>query len=297
MNNIMKDYRLKITSALAMFLFCFTMTTVANSDTTFVVDNKTINIGIANDRVNVSVFETDGSSLKKISEHLYSNSQETERIYVTSPLTLSLFHGKSVKHNEIRFCANLSHLYFGRAMAVPETFDFSNHAEMHSRYGKSFEIGLSVATIAIPFNKMSTIGVHSAIQLAHVRHHFKTDYIMTNENDYTVMKLNPATNIKKSFLSYMVIRVPLLLRMQKSNFHISIGGSLDYRFHERSRYKEYGKKRKTISRDLNMRPLAVNAEVNIGYKNLTIYMRQSLTPLLDTNFAPKCYPLTIGFGI
>lgn len=288
---------LRTTLALAMFLFCFTMTTLANSDTTFVVDNKTINIGIANDRVNVSVFESNGTTLNKISEHTYVNGQETERIYVTSPLTLSLFHGKSVRHNEIQFCANLSYLYFGRAMAVPELFDFNNHAEMHSRYGKSFEIGLSVGSIAIPFNRMNSIGVHSAIQLAHVRHHFKADYIMTNENDYTVMKLNPATNIKKSFLSYNLIRVPLLLRMQKSNFHISIGGSLDYRFHERSRYKEYGKKRKTVSRDLNMRPLAVNAEVNIGYKNLTIYMRQSLTPLLDTNFAPKCYPLTIGFGI
>ncbi|WP_440485561.1 hypothetical protein [Segatella hominis] len=65
---------------------------------------------------------------------------------------------------------------------------------------------------------------------------------------------------------------------------LALGPSVEYRWHEHSRYF-IGKHKHTETGDINLNPIGVNLEARAG-----------ITPLLNKTKAPECYPMTIGLG-
>ena len=51
------------------------------------------------------------------------------------------------------------------------------------------------------------------------------------------------------------------------------------------------------SSQMSNNPFGVNLDMKIGYGGFSLYMRGAITPLLNKDVAPKCFPLTIGMGI
>ena len=106
-------------------------------------------------------------------------------------------------------------------------------------------------------------------------------------------------NVEKSYLMYDFVRLPVMLEWQKRlglNAFVAVGPSLELRWHERSRYV-VGKDKQTQATDINMNPVGLGLDLRAGYGMVMLYARTSLTPLLKSALAPKCYPVSIGLGL
>ncbi len=106
------------------------------TDTTFVVNGKTIKVSDNNGKTVINVFRQDGEMLSKTTQYSYSDSQEVEQIYVSTPLIPAILkQGERRK----RFKAHWPFFYLGRSMGVANAFDFNGNPAMHSRDSKSWE--------------------------------------------------------------------------------------------------------------------------------------------------------------
>ena len=105
--------------------------------------------------------------------------------------------------------------------------------------------------------------------------------------------------LKKSYISYNVLRLPIMLEWQKrigrNDAFLAFGPSVEYRWHEHSRYF-IGKHKHTETGDINLNPIGLNLEARAGYSGVMLYVRAGVTPLLNKAKAPECYPMTIGLG-
>ena len=102
-----------------------------------------------------------------------------------------------------------------------------------------------------------------------------------------------------SDISYNVLRLPIMLEWQKRigchDAFLALGPSVEYRWHEHSRYF-IGKHKHTETGDINLNPIGLNLEARAGYSGVMLYARAGVTPLLNKTKAPECYPMTIGLG-
>lgn len=301
MKTTFNSLQMRCISVLLFIAFGISATATTAQDTTIVVDNKKIEIKTDNGKTDVAIYESDGNKLVKTSHSTFAPEQEVEQVYVSSPIMFDFFVSKrqvakNAKNRSWWFYARTPKLFFGKVISAPEIMQISRNEELHSRDSKSWEWGLTLTHVALDLSNKRVFGLSSAIQLSQVHHHFKTNHIMTNDGDNTVMQHVPDMNLKKSYISYNIVRLPIHFELHLHSFHFSIGGSLDYRFTDRARYITNDKRKKTITKDINMKPLAINVEANIGFGTMCLYIRQSLTPLMETDIAPTCYPLAIGIG-
>ena len=102
--------------------------------------------------------------------------------------------------------------------------------------------------------------------------------------------------VKKSYISYSIIRVPVMMEWSKGSFYAGAGMSIDMRMSDESKYRA-NKKTYTETEDINLKPLGLNLEMRMGYGFLMLYGRVGLTPLLKTSSAPKCYSVSFGMGL
>ena len=104
---------------------------------------------------------------------------------------------------------------------------------------------------------------------------------------------DPATDARA------VLRLPIMLEWQKRigchDAFLALGPSVEYRWHEHSRYF-IGKHKHTETGDINLNPIGLNLEARAGYSGVMLYARAGITPLLNKTKAPECYPMTIGLG-
>lgn len=114
------------------------------------------------------------------------------------------------------------------------------------------------------------------------------------------MRAEENVELQKSYLSYTVLRLPVMLEWQRraggNDLFAAAGASVELRLKDRSRYKVDGNTR-TETNNTNMNPLGVNLEIRAGYGFLMVYGRAALTPLLKKSHAPECYPVALGLGI
>lgn len=270
------------------------------TDTAFVVNGKTIKVSDKKGTTTVSVFNGSGDNMHKTAQYNFTDSQEVERIYVSTPLIPEIITQGKRKENSRkvyrRFRSNYPLFFIGYNQAAAGAFDFGGNSKMYSRDSKSWEWGLTLAATAIPLNKNKTLGITAAWQFGQVHHHFKNNYALFTDMNHSYMAPVDGVELKKSYISYDVWRLPVMLEMQKKNFFVGFGASLEYRWNEHSRYIKRGGGKVTLSDDINMNPLGVNLDLKAGVGSFQIYMRGALTPLLKNDIAPKCFPLTVGMG-
>lgn len=114
------------------------------------------------------------------------------------------------------------------------------------------------------------------------------------------MRAEENVELQKSYLSYTVLRLPVMLEWQRraggNDLFAAAGASVELCLKDRSRYKIDGNTR-TETNSTNMNPLGFNLEFLAGYGFLMLYGRASLTPLFKKSHAPECYPVALGLGI
>ena len=262
----------------------------ATTDTTFVLGNKHITVCDSAGKTNVRINTDDGKILTRTYETEYTGNREEKRVYVKSIFFPDLVTKKPcIAHYPILF---LGINTLGGSVMSP-----GGSTGMHSRDSKSWEWGLTLTQAA--FRLAGNTAINVSLNIGQVHHHFQGNYVLATSDGKTFMRVIEDAEVKKSYVSYATIRVPIIFEWQNRINHKSvfagIGASLEYRTNDYSRYF-IGKKKYTSAHDINIAPLGVNMEAYMGVGPIVIYGRAGLTPLLKKSNAPECYTFAAGIG-
>lgn len=269
-----------------------TASAVEGNDTTFTVDNKKIIVSTEKGKTNLQVYDIEGNKQTKSREVEFIDGQEIEHVYVTSP-----FIPQSIGKKNRQLKSHYPFFYIGFNQIPGSIMGSGGNPEMHTRGSKSWEWGITLTSAA--FRLTNSIALTSAVSIGKVHNHFQGNYVLTTQNGITSMRQEGESDLRKTYISYGVARLPIMLEWQRGtrqgDLFIAAGASVEMRWNDHSRYR-IGKKKYTETGDINLNPMGLNLEMRIGYGFLMIYGRAALTPLLKTKFAPECYPVSFGVG-
>lgn len=284
-------------TTLAVALTAAAATAAESGDTTIVYNGKTITVDDAGGKTVVSVYDSIDGALTKTRETTFAGGQEVEQVYITSPF-MPLRNKKSTR----RYRDHIPDIYFGMSTMSGGVGGFKSSAGLHAKAEYSCDVGITTFGMAIPFNRMHTFGVTTALQGGYKRHSLHKNYSLYNIDGRTeVVALGDDENTKKSYLSYWYLRVPVIFEWQKhirgTEAFAGIGMSLEYRYSEHSRFKGGASGTITPTSDLNMNPVGLNLEAQVGFSSFVVSLRTALTPLMNTDVAPRCYPVGLTIGL
>ena len=268
------------------------------NDTLINAGKRQIEIRDSAGTVNISVYNKEsGKNLEKIYDASFADGREESRIYVTSPFFPNILtKKKSVPHLH----ANYPFFFMGFNTLSDKAVGLGGSAALHTRDARSWEWGLNLGSIAVPIGP--GYGFTSAFSFSQVHHHFQGNYVMaTSDEGVTTMQELDGKNLRKSYISYNLVRVPIMFEWQtvskrSNHFYAGIGMSLELRWNEHSRYFEE-KRKITQTSDINLNPFGMNLEAKVGYGIIQLYARTAFTPLLKRSSAPSCFPMAIGIGL
>lgn len=259
------------------------------ADTTIIVDDNRIVVNDSAGITSVSVYKDDGTQLTRTYETSFADGQEVERVYVTSPFIPQTL-GKNKKPMESHY----PFFFMGYNLLSDGAMGFSGSTALHTRDSKSWEFGFTLASVAFRLGR--NLALTTAMQTTWAYNHFQGNYVLTTTDGMSSLVEKEDIKVKKSYISYSIIRVPIMMEWSKGSFYAGAGMSIDMRMSDESKYRA-NKKTYTETDDINMKPLGLNLEMRMGYGFLMLYGRVGLTPLLKTSSAPKCYSVSFGMGL
>lgn len=258
-------------------------------DTTVIVNDNRIVVNDSAGITSVSVYKDDGTQLTRTYETSFADGQEVERVYVTSPFIPQTL-GKNKKPMESHY----PFFFMGYNLLADGMAGFSGSTALHTRDSKSWEFGFTLASVAFSLGR--NLALTTAMQTTWAYNHFQGNYVLTTTDGMSSQVEKEDIKVKKSYITYSIIRVPIMMEWSKGSFYAGAGMSIDMRMSDESKYRA-NKKTYTETDDINMKPLGLNLEMRMGYGFLMLYGRVGLTPLLKTSSAPKCYSVSFGMGL
>lgn len=259
------------------------------ADTTIIVDDNRIVVNDSAGITSVSVYKDDGTQLTRTYETSFADGQEVERVYVTSPFIPQTL-GKNRKPMESHY----PFFFMGYNLLSDGAMGFSGSTALHTRDSKSWEFGFTLASVAFRLGR--NLALTTAMQTTWAYNHFQGNYVLTTTDGMSSLVEKEDIKVKKSYITYSIIRVPIMMEWSKGSFYAGAGMSIDMRMSDESKYRA-NKKTYTETEDINLKPLGLNLEMRMGYGFLMLYGRVGLTPLLKTSSAPKCYSVSFGMGL
>lgn len=259
------------------------------ADTTIIVDDNRIVVNDSAGITSVSVYKDDGTQLTRTYETSFADGQEVERVYVTSPFIPQTL-GKNKKPMESHY----PFFFMGYNLLSDGMAGFSGSTALHTRDSKSWEFGFTLASVAFSLGR--NLALTTAMQTTWAYNHFQGNYVLTTTDGMSSQVEKEDIKVKKSYITYSIIRVPVMMEWSRKSFYAGLGASIDMRMSDESKYRA-NKKTYTETEDINLKPLGLNLEMRMGYGFLMLYGRVGLTPLLKTSSAPKCYSVSFGMGL
>ncbi len=258
-------------------------------DTTIIVNDNRIVVNDSAGITRVSLYKMDGTQLTRTYETSFADGQEVERVYVTSP-----FIPQTLGRNKKDMESHYPFFFMGYDLLSDGVMGFSGSTALHTRDSRSWEWGITAASVAIRLGE--NLALTSALQSVFVYNHFQGNYVMTTADGVSSISEKEDVRLKKSYITYSIVRVPIMMEWSKGSFYAGAGVSVDMRMSDKSKYRA-NKKTYTETEDINLNPLGLNFEMRMGYGFLMMYGRVGLTPLLKTSSAPKCYSVSFGMGL
>lgn len=263
------------------------------SDTLLTKNNKKVIVNDSDGTVKVKVYKDSNTEIKPIFEGHYTEDQEVEQ-YFSSPF---IPRKKSYKSHNFR--SNFPTLIFGFNELSSSFCGSMNNSALNVRSSKSWEWGIGIASCNIGLNNTNTIGLSANIQIINVHNHFSGNKVLTTDDRGTTFLRDESGKVKKSYLSYWEVNIPVMLeyqyRLGRNNFYMALGPGIEIRKSEHSRY--FIDDNKTTETDnVNLNPVGLNIQGYCGFSKIMIYFRSDITPLMSVDKAPKCYPLSVGLG-
>ena len=204
---------------------------VEANDTTIRVNDQNIVIKQDGEQTSVKIYKMNGNEMTKISETQFVDGQEVEKVFVTSP-----FIPQTLRKRKRSLESHYPTFFFGCSQLPGSRGSMGGNNEMHSRDSKSWEWGITLTSLC--FRLSNEMALTSSLSIGQVHHHFKDNYVLSTENGVSAMTPIDGETLKKSYISYNVLRLPIMLEWQKRigchDAFLALGPSVEYRWHEHS---------------------------------------------------------------
>ena len=196
-----------------------------------------------------------------------------------------------------------------------EPFDFSADNGFDLNHAKSWNWGIYLFQDGFAFGPKEHLGLTWALGFGRtlfkmaepysVGHHPGSDYM---EIDFPI---DPVTSkpYAETWFRYWTLNLPISLQYQTTaggeELFFNIGPEVEYHFSPCSKGRSDGNgKKQVITKNINMRPLGVNALAEVGYGDFTFIAKASLTGLFNGySIGSGLYegehlcPVTFGIGL
>jgi hypothetical protein len=225
----------------------------------------------------------------------FHSTQKNEMFYVTSPL-----FPKTTETKEKRFIAHYPLFFIGYNELSENIAGTSDNPIVPAIRSKSWEWGLTLATVNYGIDGSKTLGISTAIQIINVHNHIADNKYAAYTTYNTTVIRNSGKSLDKSYISYWIWKIPLMIEWQHKigfdKLSVATGPSFEFHHDERSKYVYKGKTY-TETVNLNLKNFRIGWNLDIGYGPLSIYTTISTGALMNTDRAPKCYPFSFGVGV
>ena len=209
---------------------------------------------------------------------------------------------KRHKHDPDRFDGHWEGIEFGfNSFAKPDYSMYSAVTKdfMALNQGKSIEFNFNFYELNIGLAK-NYVGLVSGMGLSFNNYRFENNYTLYEGNDKTG-PLALADNATKTKLAVSYLNVPLLLEFQIPVNHndgrLFINGGIVGGVKIGSHTKvKYGDKKDKDRSGFNLNSFTYAATARVGYKDISLFAKYSLTPLFQTGKGPELTPFTIGIS-
>lgn len=210
---------------------------------------------------------------------------------------------KHHRHDPDRFDGHWEGIEFGFNGFDKEDYSMYNSADkdfMSLNQGKSIEFNLNFYELNIGLAK-NYVGLVSGMGFSFNNYRFDNDYTIAKGATRTEpVVLNP-NNLSKTKLAVSYLNVPVLLEFQIPVNHnegrLFINGGIIGGVKIGSHTKvKYGDKKDKDRSGFNLNSFNYAATARIGYKDISLFAKYSLTPLFQTGKGPELTPFTIGIS-
>lgn len=210
---------------------------------------------------------------------------------------------KRHRHDPDRFDGHWEGIEFGFNGFDKEDYSMYNSADkdfMSLNQGKSIEFNLNFYELNIGLAK-NYVGLVSGMGFSFNNYRFDNDYTIAKGATRTEpVALNP-NNLSKTKLAVSYLNVPVLLEFQIPVNHnegrLFINGGIIGGVKIGSHTKvKYGDKKDKDRSGFNLNSFNYAATARIGYKDISLFAKYSLTPLFQTGKGPELTPFTIGIS-
>lgn len=270
-------------------------------DTLLTSDGHKIVYNAEGDNYKVTLLNKDGTEQTKLNETTYTREgQEVEQTYISSPFLAKTWKNIG-KRRHRDFEGHIPLIFYGLNFLCCSPFSYNANANLHAKNSKSYEIGVNLVTFSLPFNYSRTVGLSVGLGWVYKRLYFKDDYSLYNDDGQSIIapirEFEGSAN--KSYISYHAMRLPIMVEWHpftRKSLFAGMGVSVEFRNSEHSRYKGFGHT-VTPTKDINLNTAGVNFEAYVGSEYFMFRMSAGLTPLLNSDVAPKCYTASFGLGV
>lgn len=262
------------------------------NDTTFNVKDKKIVVDVQDSKTIVKVYDNNGFQLLKTREMEYVNGQEVEQVYVGSPLI------PTENLQNLKFRSYLPTIWYGYNYMGNKIGSTKNDG-IYSRRSKSFEIGITPWSFALPFDKSNTLGLVGGVQLTWVHMCFDKNYAVNMQGDrldFTQLDMKASGNN----MNYGTLRIPLMLSLQQDyrSFCMNLGISAEVRTNGAYRFSPAaGSAAQNVPDAIRLNRFGLNLEYSFCFMGIYMGASMSLTPLYKTIINNKAYYTSIQMGI
>lgn len=172
--------------------------------------------------------------------------------------------------------------------------------------GNSLEFGFSVLTMN-HWSPSRKFGITAELDIAWTRYKLQHNDVFQMAGDQLICQPiqpigAPIPDYSNSRLTYASWRVPVMLnwRNRRGGFQFAAGAEAELRHHLRSRIHEGKNKKKYVDlHDLGsgFNPWGLNVVASVGFKDVHLFGRYSLTEFFSDNTSLSATPFSVGFSL
>lgn len=171
---------------------------------------------------------------------------------------------------------------------------------MSLNQGKSLEFDFNFYELNIGLAK-NYVGLVSGMGLSFNNYRFQNPFTMKREQNMTVPVALDPENLSKTKLAVSYLTVPLLLEFQipvnNNEGRLFINGGIIGGVKIGSHTKvKYGDNKEKDRSGFNLNSFNYAATARIGYKDICLFAKYSLTPMFEDGKGPELTPFTIGIS-
>lgn len=200
-------------------------------------------------------------------------------------------HWKAMKHE--KFVSHICGFNVGFSNALNTDNNFNTNM------GRSVELGFIFCEQSVPFSHIA--GMTMGLGLNWRNYKIDDNYWMRKNGGYvTVERLPEEFDLKYSKLRIFSINLPMVFELQQKGgdgFYGYVGAQGDFRLAKRivNKYNdENGNSRKNTAKHVRTLPVGCDLIAQVGYKDLAIYGKYSVTKLFEKGRGPIDNAITVG---